>query len=79
MDDEAEKALEEIVQATGHSISSALKAGLLAYRYQLSQQASETPYDIYSKLDLGPGGYAIAPSTEVRQAVRKAIGKKLGP
>jgi hypothetical protein len=79
LDSEAEKALEEVVQATGLSISSALKAGLLAFRHQLSQQASHTPYDIYSRLDLGPGGYAIAPSTEVRKAVRKAIEKKLEP
>lgn len=78
LDDEAEKALEEIAQATGLSISSALKQGLLALRHQLSQQASQSPYDIYAKLDLGPGGYAIAPSTDTRQGVREAIRKKLG-
>ena len=61
LDDEAERALEEITQATGLSISDALKQGLLALHHQLSQQASQSPYDIYAKLDLGPGGYAIAP------------------
>jgi hypothetical protein len=78
LDDEAEKALEEIVQATGLSISSALKQGLLALHHQLSQQASQSPYDIYARLDLGPGGYAIAPSTDTRRGVQEAIRRKLG-
>ena len=78
LDDEAEKALEEVVHTTGLSISGALKQGILALRYQLSEQASQYPFDIYSRLDLGPGGYAIAPAMEVRGGVRQAIGKKLG-
>jgi hypothetical protein len=78
LDDEAEKALEEIVQATGLSISSTLKQGLLTLHNQLSQQASQSPYEIYAKLDLGPGGYAIAPSTDTRRGVQEAIRRKLG-
>jgi hypothetical protein len=78
LDDEAEKALEEIAQATGLSIYSILKQGLLALRHQLSQEASQSPYDIYAKLNLGPGGYAIAPSTDTRRGVREVIRRKLG-
>ena len=78
LDDEAEKALEEIVQATGLSKSGALKQGLLALREQISQQSNPSPYEIYAKLDLGPGGYALAPSTEVRQGVSEVIRRKLG-
>lgn len=37
-----------------------------------------TPQEIYKSLDLGPGGYAIAPSTEVQRGVREAIRRKLG-
>jgi hypothetical protein len=37
-----------------------------------------TPYDIYRELDHGPGGSAVAPSTDTRRAVRAAIKKKLG-
>ena len=33
---------------------------------------------IYSELDLGPGGYAVASSTAVRRGVRQAIRRKLG-
>ena len=76
LDEEAEQAL--AVHTTGLSVSGALQQGLLALREQLAQQAHRTPYDIYAALDLGPGGYAIAPSTETRQGVREAIKRKLG-
>lgn len=78
LDDEAEKALEEIGQATGLSISSILKQGILALRHQLSQQANPSPYEIYAKLDLGPGGYATASSADTRRGVQEAIRRKLG-
>ena len=78
LDDEAEKALAQIMQVTGISISDALKRGLLILRDDIVQNASRTPYDIYSELDLGPGGSAIAPSTETHRGVRQAIERKLG-
>ena len=78
LDEEAEQALADIVHTTGLSVSGALQQGLLALREQLAQPARRTPYDIYAALDLGPGGYAIAPSTETRRGVRKAITRKLG-
>ena len=78
LDEEAEQALAYIVHTTGLSVSGALQQGLLALREQLAQQVHCTPYDIYAALDLGPGGYDIAPSTETRQGVREAIKRKLG-
>ena len=78
LDDEAEQALAYIVHTTGLSVSGALQQGLLALREQLAQPAHRTPYDIYAALDLGPGGYAIAPSTETRRGVHEAIKRKLG-
>jgi hypothetical protein len=78
LDPEAEQALTQIIQTTGLSISDALKGGLLALREQLAQQACRTPYDLYATLDLGPGGYARAPSTETRRGVHDAITRKLG-
>lgn len=44
----------------------------------VDRSEKKTPYEIYKELDLGPGDYAIAPSTETRKAVREAILKKLG-
>lgn len=77
LDPETEKTLEEIRQATGLPISEAFKEGLRALQQEVRHKASRTPYDIYRELDLGPGGYAIAPSTATRRGVRKAIKKKL--
>jgi hypothetical protein len=79
LDIEAEKALQEVRAATGLPISEALKRGLRSLREQVRQEAGRTPYDVYRELDLGPGGYAIAPSTDARRAVRAAIGRKLRP
>jgi hypothetical protein len=78
LDEEAEKALAHIVRVTGLSISGALKQGLVVLNTQLAQQTSQAPYDIYAALDLGPGGYAIAPSTETRHGVQEALRRKLG-
>jgi len=77
LDAEAEKALEQIMQSAGLSISGAFKRGLLLLRDDLAQQAQRTPYDIYAELDLGPGGYATAPSTDTRRGVQQAIKRKL--
>lgn len=78
LDDETEKALAQIVKTTRLSISDTLKQGVLALREKLNDKPRRTPYEIYKSLDLGPGGDAIAPSTDTRRAVRRAIKKKLG-
>ena len=77
LDDEAEAALQQIREATGLPISEALKEGLRSLRQRVGQEARRTPYEIYRQLDLGPGGYAIEPSTEVRRGVHNALRRKL--
>jgi hypothetical protein len=78
LDDEAEAALQQIRDATGLPISEALKRGLQTLRERIEQESEQTPYDVYRQLDLGPGGYAVGPSTETRRTVLSAIRKKLG-
>jgi hypothetical protein len=78
LDDEAEKALEQIMRIAGLSISGAFKRGLLLLRDDLVQKAQRMPYDVYAELELGPGGYATAPSTDTRRGVREAVKRKLG-
>jgi len=78
LDDEAEAALDEIRKATGLPISEALKQGLRTLRERISREPEQTPYEAYRQLDLGRGGYAIAPSTDTRRAVKAAIRRKLG-
>ena len=74
---EAERALDRIVRATGLTVSGALNRGLLVLSENLAQYRVQTSYDVYARLELGSGGDAIAPSTEVKKAVRGAIKKKL--
>jgi hypothetical protein len=77
LDEDTEEVLEQLVKGTGLSISAVFKQGLMALRDQLAAQPQRTPYDIYQELDLGPGGYAVAPSTETRRGVQEAIRRKL--
>jgi len=77
LDDDTERVLEQLVEGTGMSISTLLKQGLLALRDQVGPQPERAAYEIYEELDLGPGGYAVAPSTETRRGVREAIRRKL--
>jgi hypothetical protein len=39
-------------------------------------QAHRKPYDVYRELDLGPGGYSIAPAREAKSAIAEAIRRK---
>lgn len=78
LDDDSEQILKELMMETGMSISAVLKEGLLALQDRNSRMAPRrTPWEIYEELDLGEGGYAIAPSTEVRRGVQEAIRRKL--
>ena len=77
LDDEAEAALQQIREATGLPISEALKRGLRSLQERVRDEATRTPYEVYRQLDLGSGGYAIAPSTQTRRGVAQAIRRKL--
>ena len=77
LDREAEAALQQIRDATGLPISEALKQGLRSLRERVGQDVRRTPYDVHRQLDLGPGGYAIAPSTDARRGVDVALRRKL--
>ena len=77
LDQEAEATLRKIREATGLSISEVLKQGLRSFKQQVRDASRQRPYDLYERLDLGRGGYAIAPSTETRRGVATALRKKL--
>ena len=76
LDDDAEKTLARLRKITGLSISEVLKRGLKAYEQLASSESSVRAYDVYAKLELGTGGWAIAPAREAKRAVRQAIGRK---
>ena len=77
LNEDDERRLEEICRSTGLTISGAVRRSLRALEEQLGRVAMPTPYDLYSELDLGPGGYAKAPSTSTREAAKQAIERKL--
>jgi hypothetical protein len=77
LDEEAEAVLQQIRDATGLPISEALKQGLQALKQRVSEESTRSPYDMYRRLDLGPGGYASAPSTGTRRGVAAVLRKKL--
>ncbi len=77
LDDEAEATLRQIREATGLPVSDALKQGLQSLKQQVQNASGQRPYSLYERLDLGPGEYASAPSTETRRGVATALRKKL--
>ena len=76
LDDEAEKVLEQVRKKTGWSVSTALKRGVLVLRDEVGRRSQQSAFDIYRRLDLGPGGYAIAPSTDTRRGMQLALRRK---
>jgi hypothetical protein len=78
LDEEEEAVLRQIRDLTGLPISQILKRGVRAFQRRLSEETAQTPYEVFRSLDLGPGGYAIAPSRQTSRAVRDAIRKKPG-
>jgi hypothetical protein len=77
LDPDAERVLEEIREATGLTVSQVLKQGLIAARNALHAERSADPYAVYRTIDLGPGGYAAAPSREAKQAIRGVLLQKV--
>jgi hypothetical protein len=77
LDEEAESALRQIRQATGLQVSEAVTRGLRALEPDLAGKKDQMPYEVYRRLDLGPGGYTALPSTETRRGVTEAVRKKL--
>jgi hypothetical protein len=75
LDEHSEQVLEELAREMGLSISAVLKQGLLALRDQ-RRAGTPRPWEIYQQLDLGPGGYALAPSTETRRGVEEVLRRR---
>ena len=76
LDDETEKALKQLTKKTGWSVSTALKRGVLVLRDEVGRNPQQSAFNIYCRLDLGPGGYALAPSTDTRRGMQIALRRK---
>ena len=78
LDDDTEATLAMLRKATNTSISEVLKRGIKAYRQLSQQEGAAHPYDIYKRIELGKGGWALAPAKYAKRAVREAIRRKHG-
>ena len=76
-DEESERALAQVIRMTGWSVSVVLKRGVLALQDRIEQIPELPPFEIYRRLDLGPGGYALAPSTKSRLGMQRKLQRKL--
>jgi hypothetical protein len=76
LDDDTEKVLKLVRKKTGWSVSTTLKRGVLALADEAGPSINRSAFDVYRQLDLGPGGYAIAPSTETRRGMQLALKRK---
>jgi len=75
LDEDSERLLDGLVRETGLSISAVLKQGLLALR-DTRHAAGSSAFEVYEQLDLGPGGYALAPSTQTRRGVEEVLRRR---
>jgi len=78
LDNETEKALTRLARTTGMSISEILKRGVSSLEATVAEKGFRRPWEVYSKLDLGTGGYARAPARSAKPAARERIKGKHG-
>jgi hypothetical protein len=77
LDEDAEVTLARLRRMTGLSITDVFKRGLAALDESArSGSATRKPYEIYRLLNLGEGGYAVAPASEAKSALREVIRRK---
>ena len=76
LDDDTERILKQVTKKTGWSVSTTLKRGILTLRDEVSRRPQRSAFEIYRRLDLGPDGYAIAPSTDTRRGMQLALRRK---
>ena len=79
LDDEAEKALDEIINVTGISISDAIKRGLIEYRDKALAAANKKPADFFENFDLGDGNYAIGEARDAKYLLKEKLLEKRKP
>ena len=76
LDESAEASLTKLCKTTGLSISEVLKRGLKAYEHAPAQDGSPTPWDVYQRVDLGEGGWSVAPARDTKHALQSVLRRK---
>ena len=76
LDDDDEATLAYLRKRTGLSVADVLKRGLESYAEIVRDEVAAKPFDVYRRLDLGPGGYAIAPARDAKAALVEVLRDK---
>lgn len=76
LDERTERTLQTLRKTSGLSISEVLKRGIAALATQAQGAGGRTPYEIYRQIELGAGGWAVAPGRDAKRRVRDAIVQK---
>lgn len=78
LDIESERALEEVRRVTGLTTSAVLKRGIAAMRDAVRARTEADPWQVYSRIDLGPGGTSRGRAREAKRAVREVLRRRRG-
>lgn len=73
LDNEAEKALSDIVNYTGTSISDAIKQSLKEYRKKTLVTTKQRPADFFKEFDLGDDDCAIGAARDSKRLVKEKL------
>lgn len=73
LDARSEALLADLLERTGMNVSEAIKAGLVVLHQQMRAAGARRPYEVYRMLDLGPGGYALAPADRAKERIADTI------
>ena len=74
--DGTEKVLMQVKKQTGWTVSATLRQGVLVLLDEVGCRSQQSAFDIYRRLDLGPGGYAIVPSTDTGRDMQLTLRRK---
>ena len=78
LDNDAEATLATLQKQTGLSISNVLKRGLETFAMEAREKTATKPYEVFRRLDLGPGSYAVGPAANAKDLASETIRKKYG-
>ncbi len=76
LDEGTEKTLQKLRKETGLTISEVLKRGVEAYAEKAEGTHLPKAYEVFRQIELGGGGWSVAPARKAKAAVRDAIARK---
>ncbi len=73
LDNETEDILRSILNRTQLTVTQVVKEGIRTLAQNLDRDAGMSPYEIFTSLDLGPGGEARVSSAHAKEGIKKIL------